>query len=247
MSIIPPISPPATPGSAEVDYPSSDGRPLAETPLHRDVLVTAIDVLGRHFADQPRVYVSGNMLVFYEPGNKRKHVSPDVFVVFGVLKDKPRDYYLVWEEGRGPDVVLEITSRSTQDEDVEQKLALYRDVLKVPEYFLFDPRAEYLVPPLKGYRLREGQYQLITPDGGQWPSVALGLNLEADGDELRFHDPIAGCWLPTQAEIVAAERAMATEQRAQAEAQRQRADRQQAEIERLRREIELLKRRPPEV
>ncbi len=240
MSIIPPVSPPATPGSAEIDYPSSDGRPLAETPLHRDVLVTAIDVLDRHFVSDPRAYVSGNMLVFYEPGNKRKHVSPDVFVVFGVPKDKPRDYYLVWEEGRGPDVVIEITSKSTQDEDVGRKLTLYRDVLKVPEYFLFDPRAEYLVPPLTGYRLVEGQYQLITPVGRQWPSAALGLHLEADGGELRFHDPITGRWLPTQAEIVATERAMA-------EAQRERADRQQDEIDRLRREIELLKRRPPEV
>ena len=54
----------------EIDYPSSDGRPLAETPLHRDVLVTTIEVLRKHFAADPTIYVSGNMLVFYEKGNR---------------------------------------------------------------------------------------------------------------------------------------------------------------------------------
>jgi hypothetical protein len=105
MSIIPPISPLATPGSREVVYPSSDGRPVAETPIHRKNLLLTIDVLEDWFAAEPLVYVSGNMFVYYVQGDKWKHVSPDVFVVRGVPKDKPRDYYLVWEEGASPDLV----------------------------------------------------------------------------------------------------------------------------------------------
>jgi Uma2 family endonuclease len=120
MSLVPPISP-ATPGPRDVDYPSSDGRPVAETPIHRKNLLGTIDVLEEWFVADDLVYVSGNMFMYYVPGDKWKHVSPDVFVVRGVPKDKPRDYYLVWEEGAAPDLVIEITSKSTCDEDVDQK------------------------------------------------------------------------------------------------------------------------------
>ena len=85
------------------------------------------------FAARPDVYVSGNLLLFYEEGNKRRHVSPDVFVVFGVPK-RMRPNYLLWEEGRGPAVVIELTSSTTRREDTH-KHVLYRDVLRVPEYW----------------------------------------------------------------------------------------------------------------
>jgi Uma2 family endonuclease len=87
-----------------------------------------------------------------------KHVPPDVFLVRGIPREKERDYYLTWEEGKGPDLVIELTSRSTKEEDLVEKYGLYQDVLKVPEYFLFDPYAEYLKPPLHGFRLYRGRY-----------------------------------------------------------------------------------------
>src|SRR5437588_5992969 len=123
------------------EYPTSDGRPMAETDLHRDLMIALIQTLQAWYAREPFVYVSGNLLVFYEPDNRRRHLSPDVFVVKGVPKHR-RDNYLIWEEGRGPDVVIELTSASTRNEDVEEKMGLYRDVLRVPEYFLFDPQQE---------------------------------------------------------------------------------------------------------
>ena len=64
-------------------YPTSDGRPMAETDLHRDVMFDLIETLKERFAADPLTYVSGNILLFYEPGNKRRHVSPDVLVVLG--------------------------------------------------------------------------------------------------------------------------------------------------------------------
>ena len=67
----------------EVEYPTSDGKPMAETDVHRDLMMDLIRTLGAHYAADPMVYVSGNLLLFYEEGNKRKHVSPDVFVVRG--------------------------------------------------------------------------------------------------------------------------------------------------------------------
>src|SRR5207248_3275250 len=81
----------------EVDYPTSDGRPMGETDLHRQDMVDVIEALKDHFAADPMVYVSGNLLLFYEEGNRWKHVAPDVFVVRGVRKLPPRDHYLLWK------------------------------------------------------------------------------------------------------------------------------------------------------
>src|ERR1700726_1977962 len=93
--------------AADLPYPTSDGKPMAETDWHRDLMATLIQTLSAYYADDPRVYVSGNLLVFYEPGNRRRHVSPDVFVVKGVEK-RQRPNYLLWEERRAPQVVIEL-------------------------------------------------------------------------------------------------------------------------------------------
>jgi Uma2 family endonuclease len=255
-----------------VDYPTSDGRPMAETDVHRDLMVDTIKRLQARYAADPNVYVSGNLLVFYVPGDRRRHLAPDVFVVKGVPKHR-RDHYLIWQEGRGPNVVFEYTSKTTRDEDIEDKFRLYRDVLQVPEYYLFDPLGDYLTPPLQGYRLVGGEYVPIEPVDGRLPSEFLGLHLEQDGSDLRLYDPATGQYLLTpeeQAEREAsarqqaeAERQRSDEARRQAEAERQRSDeaRQQAEaerqrseearrqaeaeVERLRREIEALRCQPP--
>jgi Uma2 family endonuclease len=233
----------------KVDYPTSDGKPMAETEVHRDLMLDLIRTLEIHYRADPMVCVSGNLMMFYEEGNKRKHLSPDVFVVRGIIK-RQRDYYLAWEEGKGPDLVIELTSKSTQAEDVKKKFALYRDVLVVPEYFLFDPYQEYLKPSMRGYRLVEGQYEPIEPIGGRLPSEVLGLHLERSGSQLRLNDPLTNRWLPTQAECTEAERQRAEAERQRAEAERQRAeaesrraDQAEVEVDRLRRELEELRRR----
>ena len=152
---------------SEVKYPTRDGKPVGETPVHRDILFEVIYLLQRWYADDPVAYVSGNMMMYYEQGNKRKHVAPDIFVTLGIPADgRRRGAYFVWEEGKGPDFIVELTSKTTRRENQGSKLALYRDVLKVREYFLFDPYVEYLTPPLKGFRLIEGRYEPIEPVGG---------------------------------------------------------------------------------
>jgi Uma2 family endonuclease len=214
---------------------------MGETPQHRDNLAHLIEMLRLWYRDQEQVYVSGNMFLYYVPGNRRKHVAPDVFVVRGIPRLPKRRRYLLWQEKKGPDLVIELTSASTEEEDVEKKFALYQDVLKVKEYFLFDPFAEYLEPPLQGYRLRQRRYGRIRPVRGRLPSRVLGLHLERNGDELRLYDPATGKWLPTPQEV---EEAL---EEAEAVARQETAARQQAEaeVERLRREIEDLRRRLP--
>jgi len=179
-----------------IEYPSSDGQPMAETPVHRDAMIDAIRVLSRHFAGRPDVYVSGNMLMYYEEGNPRKSVAPDVFVVLGANRDKDRDTYLIWREPKAPDFVLEVTSKSTRRNDIVTKRTLY-EALGVGEYFLFDPRAEYLNPPLKGFALCGGRYAPVAAtrlvDGARaLHSETLGLSLRLRGRALRLHDPATG-------------------------------------------------------
>ncbi len=90
-------------------------------------------------------------------------------------------------------------------------MTLYRDVLRVPEYFLFDPYEEWLEPRLRGYRLRQGRYAAIRPVAGRLPSKILGLHLERHGQLLRFHDPATGKWLLTPPEVEAAMREIEVE------------------------------------
>lgn len=201
----------------QVDYPTSDGRPMGETDLHRREMMDLISILEDRYADRPDVYVSGNLLVHYEQGNKKKHLSLDVLVVFGVPKEPPRLSYKIWLEGKGLDVVIEITSKSTRKEDQHQKLALHRDVLKVPEYFQFDPTEDYLRPSLQGMKLVDGRYEAITPVAGRIPSEVLGLHLERSGVDLRFYDPVSGHRLPTRREAMLEAARQAEESARQAE------------------------------
>lgn len=224
-----------------IEYPTGDGKPMAETDLHRDDMVDTIHILQDFYADRPRVYVSGNLLLYYEEGNPRKHISPDVLVSIGIDKEPRRDYYLVWKEGKAPDFVGEITSKTTRREDQKTKFALYRDVLKVPEYIQFDPRAEYLKPPLQGFRLIGGDYVPIELVDGRLPSKVLGLHLERDGERLRLFDPTTGQYLLTRLEQREAAERRAEEERRRAEAAVADQQRLAEENERLRREIEALR------
>jgi Uma2 family endonuclease len=222
------------PPAKEIHYPTSDGKPMAETDHHRDLMLALIETLKTWFASNDRIYVSGNLLYYYVPGDKRRHVSPDVFVVRGVPNHR-RKYYLAWEEGKHPSVVIELTSSSTRREDTRKKFELYRDVLKVKEYFLYDPYGDYLKPQLQGYRLAKGQYVPIALRDGRMPSQGLGLHLEADGNDVRLYDPATNAWLLTpseraeeaedraeiQTEIAAQQREIAAQQREVAAQQRE--------------------------
>ncbi|MGL5032657.1 MAG: Uma2 family endonuclease [Microcystaceae cyanobacterium] len=180
----------------DVTYPDSDGLPMAESDIARDYLVYGVEALASYFQEYANVYVSGNLFIYYEQGNPKAVVAPDVFVVFDVEKKK-RPFYKIWEEqGKIPDFILEITSKSTASEDRGTKKGLYA-YLGVKEYFQYDPTADYLEPSLQGFRLVEGNYLPILgqldSDRLSIYSETLGLELwlEADG-EMRFYAPKIG-------------------------------------------------------
>jgi Uma2 family endonuclease len=183
----------------EIEYPESDGRPMAESDLHRDIMVDLINRLRERFATRKDVYVSGNLLVYYEEGRPRTSLAPDCMVVLGV-PDTRRRVYKTWEEGAFPSVVFEITSESTRWEDMRTKFEIYEKLWQVKEYFLFDPVEEYLEPSLVGYRMNRGELKQIAPTGNRLKSTVLGITLERSGTWLVLRNAKTGEELLSPAE-----------------------------------------------
>ena len=208
-------------------YPESDGKPMAETDTHRKLMMDCILMLEDHFENDDDVYVSGNLLMYYEEGNPRKSISPDVFVVFGVEK-KLRRTFQTWAELNTPDFVLEVASPKTFKNDMGHKKDLYASVLAVKEYYIYDPLGQ-IVPSFVGYRLIDGVYQEIDFVHERLPAETLGLELGEHDGKLRLYNPETSQWLRTPLEEVKEIRARAEN----AEAELAKA---LAEIERLRAE-----------
>ncbi len=185
---------PATPPAfGALEYPSSDGEPMAETDQHIHLLFESTTRLKHRYAADPNVYVSGNLLVYYQEGDTRLCLAPDCFVAFGVEKGD-RETFKTWVEQAYPAVVFEFTSKSTRDRDTGVKFAIYQDLWKVDEYFLFDPFEEYLKPSLIGYRRDpKGDLLPIPPDAdGGVLSTRLNLTVLRDGLSLAFRDAATG-------------------------------------------------------
>lgn len=211
-----------------VSYPESDGKPMGETDQHRKEMIREMELLGRFFEGQ-QVYVSGDLLLYYEQGNPKKFVVPDVFVVLG-LEPRDRRIYKLWVERKSPNVVIEVTSRKTKKKDTVTKPALYAE-LGIQEYFLFDPTEDYLHPPLQGNRLVGDEYERIAADAsGALFSQELGLRLQAEGGQLMFYRSDTGRRLLTAEEA----------RRVEAEARRN----AEAEVARLREELRRLTGQP---
>ena len=226
-----------------IDYPASDGEPMAETEQHILAMLYLIGALRHYFRHAADVYVIGNMFLYYIEGKPNARRAPDVMVIKGVGKQTRRIYKL-WEEKVAPCAIFEVTSRQTKSDDIVGKSALYAS-LGVREYFLFDPLHDYLDRQLEGYRLADKVYLPIPPnEDGEIFSEELQLILQPDGAMLRLIDPKTGETLPGLEEALdriaqEAERAQQAIQRAEHEAQRaeqetQRAAAAEAEEARLR-------------
>ncbi|MDY6939859.1 MAG: Uma2 family endonuclease, partial [Cyanobacteriota bacterium] len=163
--------------------------------------------------------------------------APDVMVIFDV-EPGGRDNYKIWEEGQAPKVIFEMTSKSTRNQDLQGKKELYEG-LEVQEYWLFDPRGEWIEEQLRGYRLGENGYEPIAENC----SEVLGLRLEVEGKLIGFYNQEDGEKLLVPQELADAlgeETQLRQEAQEQLETERQRAEteRQRAETERQRAETE---------
>ncbi len=195
---------------SDVIYPVSDGEPVAETFDHLYVMITTLLVL-RHYLVGQRATVLGDQFMYYVEGKPNARVAPDVMVIFNV-EPGGRDNYKIWEENEVPSVIFEMTSNSTKERDQIFKKNLYEQ-LGVTEYWLYDPRGEWIEERLLGYRLRQDVYEPIT-DARSEP---LNLRVQIETNIIGFYREDTGEKLLIPDELVAAlERE--TEQRRHAEA-----------------------------
>ena len=157
--------------------------------------------------------------------------------------NRDRYSYKLWQEPKGPDFVLEITSKSTRSEDRGPKRGIYA-LLGVSEYWQYDPTGDYLQPPLQASRLVDENYWPMPaetlPDGGRvMHSAVLGLDLRLENGILRFYDPLTGQKLLSHEE---AEQARQQAEQARREAE-ERAHRETEERQALEARLAELERR----
>ena len=165
---------------------------------HRKAVLSAIDALGLHFKAIGRtVYLADDLAILY-PGEKP--FSPDILVVLDVAEpeDDERLTWVVADEGKGPDLVIEVVHKGDRDKDLVANVERYAH-LGIPEYFVYDR----LRQQIHGYRLvgpGAARYQRILPQFGHYRSGVLGLDLALINDKLRFLSGEA--LLPVSADVI---------------------------------------------
>ena len=222
----------------DVEYP--EGNWIAQSVWHGDAVNQATTALKNHFSNRENVLVAMELLVYYERGNNKVCLRPDVQVVFGVPRGN-RSSYKVWEEGKVADFVLEVASPSTADKDAKHKAQEYARI-GVREYWRLDPTGSLLATPLEGWEANGESYDPVQPvasgaRGGWLQSRVLGLELRSQRQDgatvLLFRDPPTGEEFDggtgeSERRRAAEERASAEVKRASAEAERRRAAEERA-------------------
>jgi Uma2 family endonuclease len=233
-------------GSHVNEYlPESDGKPMAETDVHRNQMIDLLDSLKEYFRADSEVYVTGNIFLYLpreEAEDERKSISPDVFVVFGIEK-KDRRIYDMEVEKKAPDVVIELISKSSRYEDTGTKRAIYTE-LRVREYYIFDPLKEVYPSQLRGFRLQGDEYLPMV--GERLQSKLLGLTLVVEKGRLILYDSKTGEKLRTHEESEAGRRAAeakAAEEKKTREETEKKVAKAEAEIARLRKELARLQKK----
>jgi Uma2 family endonuclease len=182
--------------SAEsIIYPSSDNKPVAETFIHLYAIITTLEVLKQYLEGQ-QATVLANQFLYYAQGYPKMRVAPDVMVIYDV-EPGGRDNYKMWEEGQTPSVVFEMTSASTQEQDKVTKKSLCEQ-MGVKEYWLFDPKGEWVTGQLQGYRLAPVTVLYVPITDSR--SEPLKLRVQVEGQVLGFYREDTGekLLLPTE-------------------------------------------------
>ncbi|MGF1493540.1 MAG: Uma2 family endonuclease [Microcoleaceae cyanobacterium] len=215
--------------------------PPLETELHLRQILLLIQMLENLWQDRQDFYAFGNLTIYYSLNQKKSEEfrGPDFFVVLNTER-KSRKSWTVWEEnGKYPNVIVELLSDSTQKVDRTEKKQIYQDIFRTPEYFWFSPETL----EFKGFHLVEGQYQeLSLNEEGKFWSEQLQLFLGIHERKLRFFT-LEGGLAPTPEESAqiekqqrqsVAQRLEATEQELDSTEQQLQATQERLEAERQR-------------
>jgi Uma2 family endonuclease len=172
-----------SPQKPDVIYPDSDGKPMSDnTKQFRWILIIQQN-LAWLFADDPNVFVAGDLLWYPVEENNKIKVGPDVMVAFGRPKGDRGSYQQWLEENIAPQVVFEIFSPSNRFTEMNQKQAFY-DRYGVEEYYLYDPQRN----DFSGWMRSEGRLDVIEPIEN-WVSPRLGIRFDLSGEELQIYRP----------------------------------------------------------
>jgi Uma2 family endonuclease len=159
--------------------------PEMESSLHYFQLMLLVSCLEFAWRNREDFFIGANLTIYFsrQQLRNRDFRGPDFFLVKNTSK-KHRNSWVVWEEdGRYPDLIIELLSDSTADIDRHLKKKLYGQMLRIPEYFYFSPQTLELA----GFRLQGDDYQPLYPnaEGRLW-SEALGMELGIDDRRLRY-------------------------------------------------------------
>ena len=217
------------------DFPCDDGEPM-ETSRHRAQMNRLVDSLAEAWAARDDFAVEGNMGLYFSETQALKNDfrAPDVFVVVDVPR-RERKRWVVWEEqGRAPDVVIELVSESTEHVDRGTKKDMYARVLRVPVYVIYDPFSTRL----DAYRLVGRAYEAIDPDEhGRVFCEPLGIFLGVvHGVKHGIESPWLR-WIDRDGNVLLEDSERAREHLARARREAHRASDAEAEIDRLREEL----------
>ena len=217
---------PLTPSPTHnITFPPSDlysDEPPLESSLHLEQLLLLLACLKWQWKDRTDYFAGGNLTVYYSPRQLKSEDfrGPDFFVALGT-DNHPRKSWVVWEEdGKYPNIIIELLSDSTASTDRNLKKTIYQDTFRTPDYFWFSPDTQ----AFKGFHLLDGTYEPLEPnqDGWLW-SEQLQLFLGIYEQQLRFFTP-DGILVPTPEES-----AQAAVQQAEVATQQAEAERQQKE------------------
>jgi len=228
----------------EDDLPYEDGVPM-ESDLHLKQMVLLLEVLELHWAERENWYAGGNMFLYFSPRQIKTEYfrGPDFFAVLGV-PHRHRKSYVVWQEGKAPDVIIELLSDSTRGFDKSEKMRIYQDKLRVPEYFWFDPHTQEWA----GFELRDWRYEPIEPDEqGRLISKQLGLALAQRQGEFQNVGGIWLRWETLDGELLPTGEEMARTAQREAEAAQREAETARREAETARREKQMSEKRTAEL
>ncbi|MBD2447784.1 Uma2 family endonuclease [Nostoc sp. FACHB-152] len=216
----------------QAELPYDDGIPM-ESARHKAQMDLLIDALIPWLSQREDGFVGGNMFVYYSLAQvkNKDFKGPDFFVVLGVPKGE-RKSWVVWEEGKAPDVVIELLSDSTAAADKNEKKLIYQNQMRVPEYFWYDP---FNPDDWAGFSIQQRVYQpLVVNERNQLLSESLGLALQRWQGNYKGIDATWLRWATLEGELLPTpeeqERHYAEQESRRAEQERQRADRAESQL-----------------
>lgn len=213
-----------------VVYPESDGKPMADNTKQFQWIVEIKQNLDWLFANDPNVFVAGDLLWYPVEGRSKIRTAPDAMVVFGRPKGDRGSYQQWKEEDIPPQVVFEILSPGNRPQEMDKKLLFY-DRYGVREYYIYDPDTN----DLRGWQKTDDGLRAIRKMA-DWISPRLKIRFDLSGEVLQIYYPDGTRFRSFNEinDLLEQERQRAEQERQRAEQERQRAEELEALLQQYR-------------